>query len=110
VLELHRGGTTTSASQLEAHLQVAPEEQFQENHDINEHSTCQVADKIHDNVPDDTSPNVDAGVDVIPTFKDSMRIMMCPEVTVVDAEHTSHVKHAFYVHRMLCGKSSSTAC
>jgi hypothetical protein len=34
VLELRRVETTTSASQLEAHLQTAPVEQFPENHDI----------------------------------------------------------------------------
>jgi hypothetical protein len=33
-LELRRAVTTSSASQLEAHLQAAPVEQFPENHDI----------------------------------------------------------------------------
>jgi hypothetical protein len=32
VLELHHGETTTTASQLETHLQAAPVEQFPENH------------------------------------------------------------------------------
>jgi hypothetical protein len=44
VLELHHLETITSASELEANLQVAPVEQFQENHNIVEHSACQVAD------------------------------------------------------------------
>jgi hypothetical protein len=41
----------------------------------------------HDNVPDDTSPNTDAAADSIPMFEDSMRIIPCPPVTVVVAEH-----------------------
>jgi hypothetical protein len=44
-LELRRTETTTSASQLEAHLQAAPVEQFPQNHDIIEQSVCQVADR-----------------------------------------------------------------
>jgi hypothetical protein len=35
-LELCRAETTTSASQLEAHLQAAPVEKFPENYDIDE--------------------------------------------------------------------------
>jgi hypothetical protein len=34
VPELHHAETTTTASQLETHLQAAPVEQFPENHDI----------------------------------------------------------------------------
>jgi hypothetical protein len=44
-LELRRAETTTSVSQLEAHLQAAPVKQFSENHDIVEQSACQVADR-----------------------------------------------------------------
>jgi hypothetical protein len=44
-LEFRRAETTISASQLEAHLQAAPVEQFPENHDIVEQSACQVADR-----------------------------------------------------------------
>lgn len=36
---------TTSASQLETHLQAAPVKQFPENHDIIKQSGCQVADR-----------------------------------------------------------------
>jgi hypothetical protein len=43
-LELRRAETTTSTSQLEAHLQAALVEQFPENHDIVEQSASQVAD------------------------------------------------------------------
>jgi hypothetical protein len=39
-LQLRRAETTTSASQLEAHLQAAPVEQFPENHDTVEQSAC----------------------------------------------------------------------
>jgi hypothetical protein len=53
---------------------------------IAEQSACQVADRDHDSVPDDTSPNAEA--DLMPTFVDSMRIFPCPEVAVVDVEHT----------------------
>jgi hypothetical protein len=33
-------------------------------------------------------PNADAEADLIKKFADSMRIIPCPEVTVVDVEHT----------------------
>jgi hypothetical protein len=49
----------------------------------------------HDNVPDDTSPKADAEADLIPTFADSKRIIPCPEVTVVDVEHTITRKTRF---------------
>lgn len=40
-LELLHAETTTSTSQLEAHIQAALVEQLPENHDIIEHSACQ---------------------------------------------------------------------
>jgi hypothetical protein len=83
-MDLRHAETTTSASQLEAHLQAAPVEQFPENHDIIEQPACQVADGAHNNVPDNTSPNTDAEADLIPMFVDSIRIIPCPEVTVVN--------------------------
>jgi hypothetical protein len=94
-LVLRRAETTTSASQLEAHLQAAPVEQFSENHDIVEQSACQIADRGLRRSPDDTNPNADAEADLIPTFADSVRITPCPEVTVVDAEHTLTRKTRF---------------
>jgi hypothetical protein len=51
--------------------------------------------RAHDNIPDDTSPNADAEADLVPTFKDGMRIFPCPEVTVVDPEHTLTSKTHF---------------
>jgi hypothetical protein len=42
----------------------------------------------HNRVPYDSSPSTDAEGDLIPMFMDSMRIIPCPEVTVVDVEHT----------------------
>jgi hypothetical protein len=42
----------------------------------------------HDNISDDTTTNAEAAADFIPTFADSMRIIPCPEVTVVDVEDT----------------------
>jgi hypothetical protein len=56
-------------------------EQFPENH----HYLEQLAD---DNVPDDSSPNADTETVFIPTYIDSMRIIPCLEVTVVDDEYT----------------------
>jgi hypothetical protein len=44
-LDLRSAETTTSASQLEAHLQAAPVEQFPENHGITEQSACRVAER-----------------------------------------------------------------
>jgi hypothetical protein len=42
-MELCHAETITSASRLEAHLQTNSVEQFPENHNISEHSACQVA-------------------------------------------------------------------
>jgi hypothetical protein len=64
----------------------------------------------HNSVPDDSSPNADIEVGVIPMFANSMRIIPCPQVTAVDVELISHVKHALSVHRMLCKKSSFAVC
>jgi hypothetical protein len=91
-VELRRAETTTSASQLEAHLQAAPVEQFPENRDIVGQSASQVA---HGNVPDDSRPNANAGADFIPTFTYGMKIVPCPEVTVLDVEHTHLRKTCF---------------
>jgi hypothetical protein len=51
--------------------------------------------RAHDNVPDDNSPNADAEADLIPMFADSMRIIPCQDVTVVDIEHTLTSKTRF---------------
>lgn len=51
-------------------------------------STCQVTEGAHDSVPDDSSPEAHAETDVIATFADSVSIIVCPRVTVVDGEHT----------------------
>jgi hypothetical protein len=50
-LELCRAETKTSASQLQAHLQATPVEQFPENHDIVERSACQVGDSCQRQCP-----------------------------------------------------------
>jgi hypothetical protein len=76
-LELHHAETTTSASQLEAHLQAAP---------VNQYIVEQLG--AHQNDPIDSSPNTDAEADVIPTFRDNVRIIPCPEVYVMDIKHT----------------------
>jgi hypothetical protein len=44
-LKLLRAQTTTSVSELEPHIQAAPEDHIQENTDIVEQSNCQVADR-----------------------------------------------------------------
>jgi hypothetical protein len=79
-LELRYAEPTSSALLLETRFQAAPVEQFQENNDIFEKSACQIADGAHDNVPDDTSPDADTEVYLIPTFAHSMKIILCPEV------------------------------
>lgn len=45
---------------------------------------------VNDNVPDDTRPNAEAEAEanLTPTFAKRMKIIPCPEVTVVDVEHT----------------------
>jgi hypothetical protein len=94
-LELHHA-ETTSASQLEVHLQAALVH-FPEKHNT-EQSSHQVA---HDNVPDNSSPTVDAEVGLIPMFAESSRNIPCPELAVLDGEHTLRL-HASSAHRMLC--------
>jgi hypothetical protein len=47
------------------------------------------------NVPEDSSPNADAEEDFIPTFVDCMKIILCPQVTVVDVEHALMHKTCF---------------
>jgi hypothetical protein len=93
-LELPHAETTISATQLEAHLQAALVEQFLENQCIVEQSTCQQLG-AHQNDPIDSSPNADAEADFIPTFRNSMRIIPCPKVNVMDIEHT-------HTHNVLC--------
>jgi hypothetical protein len=44
-LYLRRAVTTTSAAHVEAHLQVAPVQQFAYGHDVIEQSACQVANR-----------------------------------------------------------------
>jgi hypothetical protein len=89
-LELRFGDTTISASQLQSYLQVSPLVQFPENHDIVEQPTYQ-----HIRVFDVTSPNANAEEDLIPTFVDSIRIISCLEVIVVDVVHTPTSKTCF---------------
>jgi hypothetical protein len=85
-LELRRAETSTSASQLEGRLLAAQVERFPENRDIVERADCQIADRGPRQFPDDVWPNAEAEADLIPTFADSVRIVPCPEVTVVDGE------------------------
>jgi hypothetical protein len=49
----------------------------------------------HENVLDGTSPNSDAEEDFIPTFTDRVRIILCPDATVVDGEHINTRKTRF---------------
>jgi hypothetical protein len=49
----------------------------------------------HDNVADDFNPNTDAKAELLPTFEDSLRIIPCPMVTAMDAEHTLTRKTCF---------------
>jgi hypothetical protein len=81
-LELRLGEITTPATQLEVQRQAAPLEQFSENHVIDQ-STCQAADR---------SPQQCLRLYQHKRLKikvaDVIRIILCPEVTVVDAKHT----------------------
>jgi hypothetical protein len=42
----------------------------------------------YDHIPDDSIPNAEAEAGLIPIFVDRMRIVPCPQVIVVDVEHT----------------------
>jgi hypothetical protein len=86
-LELHSDETTTSTSQLEAHIQTATVEQFEESRDIFEQSAFRVADRGPRHIPNNSSPNADAEEELISTFTNTMRIIACPEVFVVDIEY-----------------------
>jgi hypothetical protein len=46
----------------------------------------------HCNVTNDPSPNAEGEADMMPKFEDNRRIIRCPEVTVVDVEHTLMLK------------------
>jgi hypothetical protein len=56
----------------------------------------------HSSVPDDSSPYTDGEADLMLMFVDSMRIIPCPEMTVVDVEHTLTYKSCLSVHTVLC--------
>jgi hypothetical protein len=83
VLELHRAEAINSASQREAHLPAAPVKTVSRKS-----SSLTGSRGAHDNIPDDSSPNADAEADLISKFEDRIRGIPCPEVAVVDAEHT----------------------
>jgi hypothetical protein len=90
VLELRRDEATTSALQIEAHLQVAQVMQFPESRDIFVHSACQVPD----NVSRDSSPDADVEEDMIPPVRGYKEDFTGLEVTVVDIEHSlTHIIH-----------------
>jgi hypothetical protein len=59
-------------------------EQFPGKHGTAENSACQQT-KAHNNIPDDTSLNASNELDLIFTYLDGMRIIPCPEVTIMDA-------------------------
>jgi hypothetical protein len=110
VLDVHLAETTIAASQLWSHIELAPVKQCPDNYDIVEQLTCQVADKGLRQFPDDLCPNPDVDADFILTFADSMSVITCPDVTVLNAEHTLTQKHPSSVHKMMCKRSSFTAC
>jgi len=62
--------------------------QLPESYNINEQLDCLVADRVHDNVSDGNSPNVDNEAHLICTFVDSTRNSLWSDVTTVDAEQT----------------------
>ena len=78
-LEAHISEVTNSASQLLAHHQVGAAQQFPGKCDIIEQLACKAADWAHDDIPNDTSRNVDPEPNFVPTLPDSVRIIACPE-------------------------------
>jgi hypothetical protein len=76
-LELGRAEITTSASKLEAHLQVDPLQHFSENHDMFEQLGCQVAGMGPRQCPRQFKTKSDAEADLIHAFADTMRIIPC---------------------------------
>jgi hypothetical protein len=81
-LEFHLDEIITSASQLEACLDGALIEHFPENHNTTEQSAYRIGTCY--SVPDDSSPNSDTKEDLIATFMDSIMIILCSEVAIVD--------------------------
>lgn len=73
VLELCHAKTTTSVSQAEVHLQATPEEQFSEDYNITDHSTWW----HHNNDLNNTRPNTDAEVDMIPVSRQRKDYLCC---------------------------------
>jgi hypothetical protein len=53
------------------------------------------------------APNTDSEEVFIHTFSDSARIISCPEVTVVDSEHTIMRRISSSVYRILCKRVHS---
>jgi hypothetical protein len=67
---------------------AAPVEPFPENRDIVQQSACQVADRGPRQFPDNFRPNADAETDLTDKFVGGIRIIPCPEMFVVEVEHT----------------------
>jgi hypothetical protein len=95
---IRRAEITTTASLLEA----ASAEQFPGNHDIVQLSASQLQLVVHDNVPDDSSPNTD----LLHTFADSMEIIPCPEVAVMGVDDT----HSCNMLRLVTDEPFHTVC
>jgi hypothetical protein len=82
-------------------------EQFPENRDVAWQSACQVADRDPRQCPWRFSAKTLAlEADLIPMFT----ITSCPEVTVVDVQHTPKSKHTSSDNRLLCTESRAAMC
>jgi hypothetical protein len=79
-------------------------EQFPDKHDIFEQSAFPVTEKTNSNFPDGTSSNFDVKHNLIPTFVDNVRIISCPNVTLVDAEHALKRKNLLRLSTDCCLK------
>jgi hypothetical protein len=58
----------------------------------------------------DTNPNVETKAHSVDNFMDVMRVILCQELTIVDAEHTPSNKVRFECPQNILQKRSSAEC
>lgn len=86
-LVLQHAETTNWASQLQEHLQAALVNGVQKITISLSSKSVRYQTRVHDNVPNNSSPHADNEVDLGPMSVDSTRLILCPKETAVNT-HT----------------------
>jgi len=100
VLELHRAETIPSASQVQAIYKQLPQNSFWKVSVVQQVSRQRRDGDWQQYSRRDRLSDDEAGL--IPTLQSGTRIILCSDVTVVDAEHSVRHKTCFFVHGHLC--------